>query len=195
MISSYILISIRPGSSDKAIKEMRKINNIAKISVVAGDYDIVVRVQVKSLQDLLKVTDKIHMIDGIKKTFKLVGRTDVVVKNPDLIEKWKEIGLKMVVFGLEAIKDEGLKKLNKKNTVETNNEAIRILHNNDINVIGQLIISPESTKEDFKELEEYVERMNLRHPIFSVLTPLPETDLYYQKKDQLLTENYEVRII
>ena len=49
MISAYILISIRPGSSDKAIKEMRKIKNIAKISVVAGDYDIVVRVQVKSL--------------------------------------------------------------------------------------------------------------------------------------------------
>ena len=68
MISAYILISIRPGSSDKAIKEMRKIKNIAKISVVAGDYDIVVRVQVKSLQDLLKVTDKIQMIDGIKKT-------------------------------------------------------------------------------------------------------------------------------
>ena len=68
MISAYILISIRPGSSDKAIKEMRKIKNIAKISVVAGDYDIVVRVQVKSLQDLLKVTDKIHMVDGIKKT-------------------------------------------------------------------------------------------------------------------------------
>ena len=68
MISAYILISIQPGSSDKAIKEMRKIKNIAKISVVAGDYDIVVRVQVKSLQDLLKVTDKIHMIDGIKKT-------------------------------------------------------------------------------------------------------------------------------
>ena len=68
MISAYILISIRPGSSDKAIKEMRKIKNIAKISVVAGDYDIVVRVQVKSLENLLKVTDKIHMVDGIKKT-------------------------------------------------------------------------------------------------------------------------------
>lgn len=68
MISAYILISIRPGSSDKAIKEMRKIKNIAKISVVAGDYDIIVRVQVKSLEHLLKATDKIHMIDGIKKT-------------------------------------------------------------------------------------------------------------------------------
>ena len=59
---------MRPGNSDKLIKEMRKIENIAKISVVAGDYDIVVRVQVKNLEGLLKVTNKIQMIEGVKKT-------------------------------------------------------------------------------------------------------------------------------
>jgi len=68
MISAYILISMRPGDSKKAIAAMRKIDKIAKISVVAGDYDIVVRVQVDSLEDLLKVTDKIQMIHGVKKT-------------------------------------------------------------------------------------------------------------------------------
>jgi len=68
MISAYILISMRPGDSEKAIAAMRKIEKIAKISVVAGDYDIVVRVQVDSLEDLLKVTDKIQMIQGVKKT-------------------------------------------------------------------------------------------------------------------------------
>jgi DNA-binding Lrp family transcriptional regulator len=68
MINAYILISMRPGDSEKAIAAMRKIENIAKISVVAGDYDIVVRVQVDSLEDLLKVTDKIQMIQGVKKT-------------------------------------------------------------------------------------------------------------------------------
>ncbi|MBS3748716.1 MAG: Lrp/AsnC ligand binding domain-containing protein [Candidatus Thermoplasmatota archaeon] len=59
---------MRPGDSEKAIAAMRKIEKIAKISVVAGDYDIVVRVQVDSLEDLLKVTDKIQMIPGVKKT-------------------------------------------------------------------------------------------------------------------------------
>jgi len=68
MINAYILISMRPGDSEKAIAAMRKIEKIAKISVVAGDYDIVVRVQVDSLEDLLKVTDKIQMIQGVKKT-------------------------------------------------------------------------------------------------------------------------------
>jgi len=59
---------MRPGDSEKAIALMRKIEKIAKISVVAGDYDIVVRVQVDSLEGLLKVTDKIQMIPGVKKT-------------------------------------------------------------------------------------------------------------------------------
>ena len=68
MINAYILISMQPGNSDRAIKEMRKIKNIEKISVVAGEYDIVVRVHVKNLEHLLKVTNKLQMIDGVKKT-------------------------------------------------------------------------------------------------------------------------------
>ncbi|RLF33590.1 MAG: hypothetical protein DRM98_02015 [Thermoplasmata archaeon] len=68
MIAAYILIEMRPGSTDKAIEKMRKIENIVKISVVAGEYDIVVRVHVKNLNSLLKVTNKIQMIEGVRKT-------------------------------------------------------------------------------------------------------------------------------
>jgi len=68
MINAYILITMRPGDSSKAIEAMRKIENVTKISVVAGEYDIVVRVHVKSLEKLLKVTNSIQMIDGVKKT-------------------------------------------------------------------------------------------------------------------------------
>ena len=68
MINAYILIAMEPGKSDLAIKQMRKIQYIEKISVVAGEYDIVVRVQVESLENLLEVTDEIHVITGVKKT-------------------------------------------------------------------------------------------------------------------------------
>ena len=68
MINAYILINMRPGDSDKPIAEMRKIENIAKISVVAGEFDIVVRVRVKTLEKLLKVTNNIQKISGIMKT-------------------------------------------------------------------------------------------------------------------------------
>lgn len=68
MINAYILTVMEPGDSDKAIKEMRKVENVEKISVVAGEYDIVVRVFVKDLEDLLRVTNKLQMIKGVKKT-------------------------------------------------------------------------------------------------------------------------------
>lgn len=68
MISAYILINMRPGNSHKAIEEMRKIENVQKISAVAGEFDIVVRVHIKSLDKLLKVTNKLQMIEGVKKT-------------------------------------------------------------------------------------------------------------------------------
>jgi len=68
MINAYILINKQPGDSDKVIKEMRKIENIEKISVVAGEYDIVVRVHIKNLDKLLKITNKLQLIEGVEKT-------------------------------------------------------------------------------------------------------------------------------
>jgi len=68
MINAYILIDMEPGDSAKSIEKMRKIENIAKISVVAGEFDIVVRVQVKTLDELLKTTNKIQKIPGVLKT-------------------------------------------------------------------------------------------------------------------------------
>lgn len=68
MVSAYILLTMQTGDSEKSISEMRKIENVEKISVVAGEYDIVVRVHVKNLENLLKVTNKIQLINGVKKT-------------------------------------------------------------------------------------------------------------------------------
>ena len=68
MINAYILIHVKTGYSDNVIKDMRKIENVRKISIIAGDYDIVLRVEVKSLDRLLKVTNKIQMIKGVNKT-------------------------------------------------------------------------------------------------------------------------------
>ena len=68
MINAYILLTMRPGNSNNTIKEIRKIENVEKISVVAGEYDIVVRVHVKDLEKLLEVTNEIQMVDGVKKT-------------------------------------------------------------------------------------------------------------------------------
>lgn len=68
MINAYILVSMQPGNSDKAIEEMRKIEHVEKISVVAGEFDIVIRVKVETLDQLLQATNAIQMIHGVQKT-------------------------------------------------------------------------------------------------------------------------------
>jgi DNA-binding Lrp family transcriptional regulator len=70
---------MKPGKSDMAIREMRKIENVEKISIVAGDYDIVVRVHVKSLEKLLVVTDKLQMIEGVRKTTTQVIEKEITI--------------------------------------------------------------------------------------------------------------------
>lgn len=73
------MISLQPGNTEKAIKEMRKIENIAKISIIAGDYDIIVRVQVDDLEQLLTATDKIQIISGVRKTTTQVVEKEITL--------------------------------------------------------------------------------------------------------------------
>jgi len=129
---------------------------------------------------------------GIQKLYKMFARSDTVAKHPKLIEKWKEIGLELILIGFESFRDSELKEMNKANTVATNNEAIRILHKNDVEIAAYFIINPNYEKEDFDALAEYVEKMNLTQPFFTVLTPFPGTDLFQEKFGELMTRNYEL---
>jgi DNA-binding Lrp family transcriptional regulator len=89
MIKAYILTEMQPGDYNKAIKEMEKIENIKKISVTAGDYDIIIRAEVSHIKDLLKLTNKIHMIDGVNKT-----KTQVIEKELANSGSYKDISSK-----------------------------------------------------------------------------------------------------
>ena len=55
-----------------------------------------------------------------------------------------------------------------------------------------LIVDPAFDREDFRRLSEFVERNNLTHPIFTILSPFPGTDLYNMVKETLLTEGFEL---
>lgn len=129
---------------------------------------------------------------GIKKIYKLIGRSDTIVKKPDLVEKWAEIGMKSVIIGFESFRDEELVSINKHCSVNQNNEAINILIKNNVTVSGHFIVNPNYSEEDFKALGDYVEEMKIDEPVFCILTPLPGTVLYEEKKNILTTNNYEL---
>ena len=65
------LLEAKNGKLTEQMKHVSKSENIDAELIkrrVAGEYDVVVRVHVKNLENLLKVTNKIHMIEGVRKT-------------------------------------------------------------------------------------------------------------------------------
>ena len=127
---------------------------------------------------------------GIKKKISMYGRADTIVKHPDLIQNFRDAGLDIITVGIESIKNDELSKLNKRITVDVNNEAIRILHKLGITVGAHFIINPDFSKDDFRQLYSYVCQMNLWQPIFATLTPLPGTELFNRSCDQIVIKDY-----
>ena len=68
-----------PGYVKKSIEQMQKIEFIEKISVVAGQYDVIIRVLVEDLEALLAITNQLQMIPGIEKTTTQVIEKEIVL--------------------------------------------------------------------------------------------------------------------
>jgi len=122
---------------------------------------------------------------GIRKHFIADVRSDTVVRHPSLMRQWREAGLRSVVIGFEEIADGDLFWLNKENSVAVNDEAISILHDLGITIVGDFIVSPDYDEARFDALERYVTKRRIELPILTVLTPLPGTPLYAEMQDRI----------
>jgi radical SAM superfamily enzyme YgiQ (UPF0313 family) len=130
---------------------------------------------------------------GIRKYFAVQTRTDIICKFPHLIEMWKECSTKLQVFlGLESVTDEGLNAVNKKNTADNNVRAIRILQDLGVGATCNFIVDPAWDHEDFTRLRDWIEEMNAWISGFSILTPLPGTDLWDEAKKRITTDRWEM---
>ena len=122
---------------------------------------------------------------GINKGFVADVRSDTVVRHPDLFREWKDAGLRTVIVGFEEIDDKRLGAMEKANTTAINSEAIAILHDTGITIIGDFIVSPDYDELQFRELKGYLEKNPVDLPMISILTPLPGTPLYTSMKERI----------
>ena len=129
---------------------------------------------------------------GLKHLYSCETRADLVVRYHDLFRLWKEVGLKTVFLGIEKVDDGGLDSIRKrtKGGAATNLEAIEILRSHGITPMTSLITDPAWGEEDFDRLEEFVRLLDLPCPTFTILTPLPGTELWESEKGRLITDDY-----
>jgi radical SAM superfamily enzyme YgiQ (UPF0313 family) len=129
---------------------------------------------------------------GIKKYFAIQTRTDIICKFPHLVEMWKDCGRLQVFLGVESVTDEGLKAVNKKNTADKNVRAIQILKELGVGATCNFIVDPAWDRDDFTRLRNWIEEMNTWISGFSILTPLPGTDLWDDVKSKITTNRWEM---
>ena len=129
---------------------------------------------------------------GIKRHYWIQTRTDIIVRHPELVRQWKELGSLTVFLGLEKLDDESLKSINKRNSASNNNKAIEILKDLGAGYTANFIIDPDWDADDFSRLKEWVAHTDSYNSAFSVLTPLPGTDLWNDVQDKLTTHDWEL---
>ena len=126
----------------------------------------------------------------IRKKLSMYARADTIARHPDLIESLKEAGLAYLTVGVESFREDKLSELNKRSSVEMNNEAIGVLRRLEVGNSAHFIVNPGFAKDDFQALFRYVCASDLFQPTFTVLTPLPGTDLYRSMYDRLVIKDY-----
>ncbi len=68
-VKAYVLMEIEIGRTDEVVEGLRKIPQATKVAVTTGGFDIVVLLEVDSLEELYEVTvHRIHQLPGIKET-------------------------------------------------------------------------------------------------------------------------------
>jgi radical SAM superfamily enzyme YgiQ (UPF0313 family) len=129
---------------------------------------------------------------GIRKYFTVQTRTDIICKFPHLIEMWKDCGSLSIFLGLESVTDEGLKAVNKSNTASNNVRALSILKELGVGYTPNFIVDPAWDHDDFERLRGWIEETGAYNSGFSILTPLPGTDLWETAQKQVTTQNWEM---
>jgi radical SAM superfamily enzyme YgiQ (UPF0313 family) len=166
---------------------------VAEIAAMPEEVELICFADDNTLHSIRRAWRLIELLRErrIRKKFMMYARSDTIVENPDLMEALKGIGLEYLLVGIESFKDAELSSLNKNLTSRTNMEAVRVLKKIGIRISPHLIVNPESSQADFRDLYRGVCEMELFRPVFTVLTPLPGTELYEKNVDRLAIRDYD----
>ena len=150
-------------------------------------------VDANTFGDVTRATALGHALlaSGLGKQYLADIRSDTVVRHPEMLRQWKEAGLRAVIIGFEGIDDASLSAMNKANQATMNAEAISILNDLEITIVGDFIISPGYDENDFDRLDTYLGARQIDLPMITVMTPLPGTALFRQEQHRISNHNLD----
>jgi hopanoid C-3 methylase len=128
---------------------------------------------------------------GIRKKYYLETRGDVLLRNKEVFQFWKTLGLEYIFLGLEAIDEDGLRKFRKRIPLGQNFEALEFARSLGVKVAINLIADPDWDERRFATIREWClevpEIVNI-----SVNTPYPGTESWLNEGGRLATRDYRL---
>lgn len=123
---------------------------------------------------------------GIRKNFLVYGRADFVAQNKAMMMRLKQVGVCLVMVGLESMVDADLENYNKKSSRVINEQCIRVLKECDITCMGFLMMDQNARKSDFAAMAQWIDEVDLTYISVAIYTPLPGSDIYEACRDQII---------
>ena len=68
LVNAYITGKVEPGNESAVRKQALKLEHVGKVSIVYGDVDLIIEVDVKDLIELRQLNEMVRRIEGVTKT-------------------------------------------------------------------------------------------------------------------------------
>lgn len=128
---------------------------------------------------------------GIKKSYYLETRGDVLLRNKEVFKFWRKLGVSYMFLGLEALDEEGLVKYRKRVPLGRNFEALEYARSLGIHLAVNLIADPDWDRERFRIVREWcVEQPEIIN--ITVNTPYPGTESWLTEERRLASRDYRL---
>jgi radical SAM superfamily enzyme YgiQ (UPF0313 family) len=114
---------------------------------------------------------------GLHKRYFAYCRMDSLVRHRDVLLEWRKIGLERLFVGVDAVTEKDLGAYNKRMSVDKIEVGFRVARELDIEIFAQFVVNTDYTRRDFQRLVRFIEHRKVRYPSFTVLTPIPGTEL------------------
>ena len=124
---------------------------------------------------------------GVRKQFMAYARADFPAEHPDLLPLLYRAGFRDILVGLEAADDATLDAYHKETGRAVNEAAIRNLRAAGLVCNGLFVVSHAATREDFRNLLDFIRKNRLLWVVFGIFTPYKGSDAYEEYRDRLLT--------
>ncbi len=128
---------------------------------------------------------------GLTKEYYLETRGDVLLRNKEVFQFWKTLGLKYMFLGVEAIDEAGLRMHRKRISLGRNFEALEYARSLGITVAINLIADPSWDRQRFEVVRQWCleipEIVNI-----SINTPYPGTETWHTEVRRIQTRDYRL---